>query len=194
MDERQRHIFINYDPSDPRPNRTQRKAVSAYIGKHFRNRSAPARRAQQTTNGSENRLLPQSLVPSVEAQGRLVIRGSQFLRSSNEGDRHSIEHNAGPEAPGSPGSNIGNSIILLRPVIECFVPAYPTEHREKVFDVLDFRTFYPVSDVVPRLHVYSTTPVTKNKIGRYPLSCRPFDALGSWCQPIRSLLGANGLW
>ncbi|KAK0759411.1 hypothetical protein N5P37_007599 [Trichoderma harzianum] len=142
MDERQRRIFINYDPSDPRPNRTQRQAVSAYIGKHFRNRSAPARRAQQTPNGSENRLLPQSLVPSVEAQGRLVIRGSQFLHSSNEDDRHSIEHNAGPEAPESPGSNIGNSIILLRPVIECFVPAYPTEHREKVFDVLDFHIHY----------------------------------------------------
>lgn len=154
MDERQRGIFINYDPSDPRPNRTQRQAVSAYIGKHFRNRSAPARRAQQP--------LQQSLVPSVEAQGRLVIRGSQLLRSSNEGDRHPIEHHAGPEAPEFPGSNIENSIILLRPVTECFVPAYPTEHREKVFNILDFRKFYPVSDVVPRLHVYSTTPVTKH--------------------------------
>lgn len=160
MDERQRFTFVNYDPSDPRPNRTQRQAVSAYIGKHFRNRSAPARRAQEPPNGSENRLLPQSQVPSVEAQGRLVIRGSQFLRSSN-GDRHSIEHEAGPEAPESPGSNIENGIILLRPVIECFVPAYPTEHREKVFNVLDFRKFYPASDVVPRLRVYSTTPVTK---------------------------------
>lgn len=153
MDERQRRLFINYDPSDPRPNRTQRQAVSAYIGKHFRNRSAPARRAQPPPNGSENRLLPQSQVSSVEAQGRLVIRRSQFLRSSNEGGRHSIEHNA--------RSNIENSIILLRPVIECFVPAYPTEHREKVFNVLDFRKFYPVSDAVPKLYVYSTTPVTK---------------------------------
>lgn len=162
MDERQRNLFINYDPSDPRPNRTQRQAVSAYIGKHFRNRSAPARRAQQPPNGSENRRIPQSQVPSVEAQGRLVIRGSQFPRSSDEGDRRSIEHNAGPEAPESPVSNTENGIILLRPVIECFVPAYPTEHREKVFNVLDFRKFYPVSDVVPRLHVYSPTPVTKN--------------------------------
>lgn len=150
MDERQRFTFVNYDPSDPRPNRTQRQAVSAYIGKHFRNRSAPARRAQQPPNGSENRLPPQS---QVEAQSQLVIRGSQFLRSSNEGDRHSTEHNAGP--------NIENGIILLRPVIECFVPAYPTEHREKVFNVLDFRKFYSVSDVVPKLHVYSTIPGTK---------------------------------
>ncbi|KAK4081690.1 uncharacterized protein Triagg1_2431 [Trichoderma aggressivum f. europaeum] len=105
----------------------------------------PARRAQQPPNGSENsrlRGLAQSLGPWVEAQGRLVIRGSRFVRWSDEGDRHSIEQDAGPEAPESPGSNIENSIVLLRPVMEFWVPTYPTEHREKVFDVIDFHIHY----------------------------------------------------
>ncbi|KAH7207863.1 uncharacterized protein BKA55DRAFT_586348 [Fusarium redolens] len=52
MAENKKHTFINYDPSNPRPTRPQRQAVSTYIGKYFRNRSAPAQRKHSTSTGS----------------------------------------------------------------------------------------------------------------------------------------------
>ncbi|KAF5703517.1 hypothetical protein FMUND_12967 [Fusarium mundagurra] len=52
MAENKKHTFINYDPSNPRPTRPQRQAVSTYIGKHFRNRSAPAQRKHSHLTGS----------------------------------------------------------------------------------------------------------------------------------------------
>jgi hypothetical protein len=153
MDESQKHAFVNYDPSNPRPNRTQRREVSAYIGKHYRNRSAPAKRAQQAADANVNqeRARPrlQPLAPLPEGQTQIVIRGSPSRVLSYEAN-HDPETVEGEEIAWSqipqysrPGIERENGILLLRPVIECFVPAYPPEHREKVFDVLDLRKSHP---------------------------------------------------
>ncbi|KAH7186918.1 hypothetical protein BKA60DRAFT_666916 [Fusarium oxysporum] len=132
MAENKNHTFINYDPSNPRPTRPQRQAVSAYIGKHFRNRSAPAQRKHSTSTGSRAQLSdgddggsrPHSLI---------LVDGAHGLLGAHSGS---------------------NNLPLLRPVVECFVPVYPIEHRQKVFEVLDFHIHY----LAARLTYWGTGP------------------------------------
>ncbi|KAJ8104209.1 hypothetical protein POJ06DRAFT_279701 [Lipomyces tetrasporus] len=112
----------------PRPTPTQRQTVSTYIGRHFRNRSAPAKR----------RPPPQLLGPSAGADGQQVVRESRRWADSPESAR----------------SRPGNVTLLLRPVVECFVPAYPTEHRQNVSHVLDFHIHY----LAARLTHWGTGP------------------------------------
>jgi hypothetical protein len=133
-----RYTFVNYDSSNSRPTPTQRQTVSAYIGRHFRNRSAPARRQQPPGDDQSER--PHSGGPSSGAPGQLVIRDSLPGRSSRQDGRRAFrEEGAGLGAPESSRSGPWNTSFLLRPVVECFVPAYPTEHRQKVSNILDFR-------------------------------------------------------
>ncbi|CEJ61928.1 hypothetical protein PMG11_10443 [Penicillium brasilianum] len=152
MDESRKHAFVNYDPSNHRPNRTQRREVSSYIGKHYRNRSAPAKRAQQApdANGNQEMARPflQPMTPSMEVQTQIVIRGSPSrvldYKANHDPEAVGEEEIARPEIPhySRPGIEHENGILLLRPVLECFVPAYPPEHREKVFDVLDLHIHF----------------------------------------------------
>jgi hypothetical protein len=153
MDGSEEHTFVNYDPSNPRPNRTQRREVSAYIGKHYRNRSAPAKRAQQAADANVNqertRSRLQPLAPLTGGQTQLVIRASPARVLSHEAshgpetmEEEEITRMAIPQYS-RPGIEMENGIMLLRPVIECFVPDYPPQHREKVFNVLDLRESHP---------------------------------------------------
>ncbi|KAK2684334.1 hypothetical protein QWA68_016681 [Fusarium oxysporum] len=146
MAENKKHTFINYDPSNPRPTRPQRQAVSTYIGKYFRNRSAPAQRKHSTSTGSR-------------AQAPFnTSRLAEQIRQLSDGDDggshpHSLISVEG--AHGLLGTHSGsNNLPLLRPVVECFVPVYPTEHRQKVFDVLDFHIHY----LAARLTHWGTGP------------------------------------
>ncbi|KAL4863558.1 hypothetical protein BDV12DRAFT_177361 [Aspergillus spectabilis] len=156
MAETTKHTFINYGQSNPRPTQTQRQTVSAFIGRHFRNRSAPAQRAQPPPHNDDRRpllLLPR---PSTGADGRQVVRKWRLRRSIKEGGRYPPEDTgAETEIPETSGSRSNNANLLLRPVVECFVPAYPTEHRQKAFHILDFSKLC-LSCVAPKAFVYFT--------------------------------------
>ncbi|KAH7112281.1 hypothetical protein B0J13DRAFT_576120 [Dactylonectria estremocensis] len=115
---------------------TIRPAVSAYIGRYFRNRSAPAQRGQQLSGGDDGGPHPRSLVSAAGAYGFLgTPAGPENLQSQSSLPRV-------------------DQLPLLRPVVEYFVPAYPIEHRQKVFDVLDFHIHY----LAARLTHWGTGP------------------------------------
>ncbi|KAF4339906.1 hypothetical protein FBEOM_6204 [Fusarium beomiforme] len=147
MAENKKHTFINYDPSNPRPTRPQRQVVSTYIGKHFRNRSAPLRRKASISATAQGQ------TPSNARGAALRIlqpAGSQV----SESQAHLLISVGGEERGLSSAQSGSNSLPLLRPVVECFVPDYPTEHRKRVFDVLDFHIHY----LAARLTHWGTGP------------------------------------
>lgn len=151
MAESQNLIFVNYNQPNPRPTQTQRRKVSAFIGKHFRNRSAPARRAQPPPQDDEtplprlDRLSPGKRSPQV----LVAIKGRPKWHPLREGGNRPphIEGETGPvlEVFGTsePRADNDDDAQLVRPVVECYVPAYPPEHRHKVVHILDFSKFCP---------------------------------------------------
>ncbi|CEJ61938.1 hypothetical protein PMG11_10454 [Penicillium brasilianum] len=141
MSQSERRTFINYDLSNPRPTQSQRRNVSAFIGRHFRNRSAPAQQAQSLPHNDDGRRLPLLPSPSAVVNGRQVVRNSQPCSSG--GARCSSQQiGTGSEFSDSVGPCSNGFSPLLRPVVECLVPAYPTEHRQKIFQILDFHIHY----------------------------------------------------
>jgi hypothetical protein len=102
MAENKNHKFINYDSSNPRPTPQQRQAVSTYIGKYFRNRSAPAQRKNPTradghlntsglaeqipqlSGGSDSGSHPHSLISIEGAHGTAFDQKLLFRRSTNK--------------------------------------------------------------------------------------------------------------
>jgi hypothetical protein len=158
MAENIKHTFVNYDLSHPRPTQAQRQTVSAFIGKHFRNRSAPARRAQPAPYLDDRRPLHLPLRLSTRPDSGQVFRQWRMRRLIKQGGcLPPQETGAGSEIPETsrPRSNNGN--LLPRPVVECLVPGYPTEHRQKIFHTLDFRKsglsrIAPLKDL-PHKHV-----------------------------------------
>jgi hypothetical protein len=146
-------IFVNYNQPNPRPTQRQRQKVSAFIGKHYRNRSAPARRAQLPAQDDKTPLpllarksSPQVLV-ALNGRSRwppLTEGGSRLPHLEEETDAV-LEDLATLE----PRANKDDETLLIRPVVECYVPAYPPEHRQKVVHILDFGEFCPSPALAP---------------------------------------------
>jgi hypothetical protein len=151
MAESQNLIFVNYNQPNPRPTQTQRRTVSAFIGKHFRNRSAPARRAQLPPQDDETPL-PLLAKPSPgksSPQMLVAIKGRSKWHPLREGGNR-LSHLEGETDPvledfgtSEPRADNDDDTQLIRPVVECYVPAYPPEHRQKVVHILDFSEFCP---------------------------------------------------
>ncbi|KAL4861107.1 hypothetical protein BDV12DRAFT_180734 [Aspergillus spectabilis] len=184
MAETIKHTFVNYDLSHPRPTQTQRQAVSAFIGKHFRNRSAPARRAQPPPYLDDGR--PLSLLPRPSTQGDSgqVFRKWRIRRSIKEGGKQSPqETGAGSEIPETSMSRFNDGNLLLRPVIECFVPGYPTEHRQKIFHTLDFLTYY----LIPRATHWGKGPNLSMRCWMQMIcgDITLFDSVAVWAHGVR---------
>lgn len=144
MAEANKHRFINFGTANPRPTSGQRREVAKYIGQHYRNRSAPAQRTQQTHTSDVRGAQAPRLVPDGGLDGRQVARRSRLGLSANTGGPWSrASRRRPPDSVDLQGYQLqADQLLLLRPVVERLVPDYPTDHRDKVFDVLDFRKSY----------------------------------------------------
>ncbi|KAL2849020.1 hypothetical protein BJX68DRAFT_98245 [Aspergillus pseudodeflectus] len=136
-------IFVNYNQPNPRPTQRQRRTVSAFIGKHFRNRSAPARRAQLPAQDDKTPL--PLLARKSSPQVLVALNGRSKWPPLTEGGSSRLPHleeetDAVLEDLGTsePRADKDNETLLIRPVVECYVPAYPPENRQKVVHILDF--------------------------------------------------------
>jgi hypothetical protein len=155
MAESQSLIFVNYNQPNPRPTQTQRRTVSAFIGKHFRNRSAPARRAQLPPQGDETPLpllakpdlgksRPQVLVAIKKRSKWHPLRDGGNRIPHLEEETDPVLADLGPSEPRTDNGDANeedDDTQLIRPVVECYVPSYPPEHRQKVVHILDFSEF-----------------------------------------------------
>lgn len=130
MDDSSNHTFINFNASNPRPTSTQRQAVSTYIGRYYRNRSAPSQRLRGLSSRTH------------EGQNTRSHGLDGQITAAEYAERYRDVSLSSADGPGDFQFE-SDSLPLLRPVIEHTVPAYPMEHREKVFNVLDFRMFSP---------------------------------------------------
>lgn len=131
--------FINFGTFNPQPTARQRREVAKYIGRHHRNRSAPAQKAHQAPSGDRNRSHSQS-----QGTNRQGARSPRPIRSLNSDGLLAVQdERRAPESLDLQGYWLQTSNPpLLRPVVEVWVPDFPAEHRDKVFNVLDFRKFH----------------------------------------------------
>ncbi|KAL3440863.1 hypothetical protein BJX65DRAFT_18166 [Aspergillus insuetus] len=185
MTENIKHTFVNYDLSHPRPTQAQRQTVSAFIGKHFRNRSAPARRAQPAPYLDDRRPLYLPPRPSTRADRGQVFRQWRMRRSIKEGGKQPPqETGAASEIPKTSSPRSINGNLLPRPVVECLVPGYPTEHRQKIFHTLDFLTYY----LIPRVTHWGTGPNPSMRCWMQMIcgDITLFDSVAVWAHGVRT--------